>query len=71
MAGADRDAFASRGAAAAENGRTRLGLHARPEAVCLHAVAAVRLKCALGHGYPLLFPTENLRCSNEIKYTVG
>jgi hypothetical protein len=39
--------------------------------VCLHAVAAVGLKSALGHRYPLLFPKENLRFSNNSEYTVG
>jgi len=58
--GTDRNAAAADGATAAENGCAGLGLHARPEAVCFHAVAAVGLKCALGHGIALLFPGENL-----------
>jgi hypothetical protein len=62
-AGTDRNTPAADGAAAAENGGAGLGLHARPEAVCFHAVAAVGLKCALGHGIALLFPLENL-CLN-------
>jgi len=29
--------------------------------VCLDTLAAIRLKCALGHKNALLFPKENLR----------
>ena len=47
--GTDGHALAARRAAAAQNGRAALGLHARPESMCLHARAAVGLKCALGH----------------------
>jgi hypothetical protein len=55
---ADGYALAANGAAAAENGCAGLGLHARAETVCLHALAAIGLKCALGHGYALLFPSS-------------
>jgi hypothetical protein len=61
MPGADRNALAAGGAAAAEHGGAGFGLHARPEAVRLRTVAAVGLKCTLGHRDPLLFPKENLR----------
>ena len=68
MSGADRDAFAAGGAAAAEHGSASLGLHALPKSVFLHAAAPVGLKCTLGHMYPLLFPSENLSFSNKEKY---
>src|SRR5271170_2212966 len=64
MPGADRDALAPCGAAAAEHGGAGVGLHARPEAVRLRSVAAVGLECTLGHGYPLLFLKENLQFSS-------
>jgi hypothetical protein len=44
-----------------------LGLHARAEAVRLHAVAAIGLKCALGHENALLFPVQNLRLDGKIQ----
>jgi hypothetical protein len=59
MAGADTDTLATRSTAAAEHGGAGLGLHTRPKPVCFHAVTAVGLKCAFGHGYPLLFAKEN------------
>jgi len=59
--GAHGYALAADGAAAAQNGCAALGLHTRAEAVCFHAVAAIGLKCALGHRSALLFPLENLR----------
>jgi hypothetical protein len=71
MAGADGDALASGGAAAAENGGTSIGLHARPEAVRFRAVSAVGLKCSFGHGYPLLFLKENLPFSSISEYIAG
>jgi hypothetical protein len=46
---ADGNALAASGAAAAEHGCTSFGLHARPEPVSFHTVAAVRLKSTLGH----------------------
>jgi hypothetical protein len=61
MAGADGDALAPGGAAAAEHGGAGIGFHARPEAVRFGAVTAIGLKCTLGHGYPLLFLKENLQ----------
>jgi hypothetical protein len=66
MRRADRDAFASRGAAAAEDGGAGFGLHTRPEAVRFGTVAAVRLEGSFGHGHPLLFSKENLLVSNPI-----
>ena len=48
-AGADGDLVTALGATAAENGGTRLGLHAGKEAVGLGAVAAVGLKGTLRH----------------------
>lgn len=71
MSGADGYARAASGAAAAQHGCTGLGLHARAEAVGFRTVAAVRLKCALGHRDPLLFPKENPPLSNIFEYTVG
>jgi hypothetical protein len=71
MRGTDGDALASCGAPAAEHGCAGIGLHARPEAVRFRAVAAVGLKCSLGHRDPLLFPKENLRFSSNIEYIAG
>jgi hypothetical protein len=65
-AGAYGNALAADGTAAAENGSATLGLHARAEAVCFHTVAAVGLKCALGHGNALLFASENLSLNGKI-----
>jgi hypothetical protein len=64
-AGADGHALAADGAAAAEHGCASLGLHARAEAMCLHAFAAIGLKCALGHDNALLFPEEKLRLDGK------
>jgi len=55
-AGADSNAFTADGAAAAQYGLAALGLHPGAETVGLHALTAIGLKCALGHGYALLFP---------------
>jgi hypothetical protein len=71
MAGADGDALAPSGAAAAEHGGTSIGLHARPEAVRFRTVAAIGLKCSFGHGYPLLFLKENLQFSCIFEYIAG
>jgi len=62
---ADGNAFAADGAATVQDGSAGLGLHPRAEAVCLDAVAAVGLKCALGHGIALLFPRGNLRLDGK------
>jgi hypothetical protein len=62
MTGAYGNSFAAGGTAAAENGGAGLGLHARPEPVCLHAVAAVGLKCALRHRAALPFPLGKILC---------
>jgi hypothetical protein len=59
-AGADGHTLAADGAAAAQDGCAALGLHAGAEAVGLDALAAIRLKCALGHGNALLFPLEKV-----------
>jgi hypothetical protein len=59
-ASADGDALAANCTAAAEHGCACLGLHTRAEAVSFHALAAIRLKCALRHENALLFPKENL-----------
>jgi hypothetical protein len=64
-ASADSDAFTPDGAAAAQHGSAALGLHARTESVSFHALAAIGLKCALGHGYALLFPGKNLRLDGK------
>jgi len=64
-ASADGHALAADGAAAAENGCAGLGLHTRAEAVGFHALAAIGLKCALGHENALLFPKENLRLNGK------
>jgi len=66
IACADRNPFAARGAAAAQHGCAGLGLHARPESVFLHAAAAIRLKCALGHRIALLFPFLFLRLVGKL-----
>lgn len=49
MRGADGNALTASGAAAAEHGCTGFGLHARPEPVSFHAVAAIGLKGTFGH----------------------
>ncbi len=60
-------ALAADGAATAENGLTALGLHARTKSVCFHTVAAIGLKCALGHGNALLLASENLSLNGKIQ----
>ena len=57
-ASADSDTLAADGAAAAEHGGAALGLHAGTKAVGLHTLAAIGLKCALGHRNALLFLDE-------------
>jgi hypothetical protein len=64
-AGAYGNALAADGTATAENGCAALGLHARAKAVCFHTVAAIGLKCALGHGNALLFASKNLRLDGK------
>jgi hypothetical protein len=59
-AGTDGDTFAASGAAAAQHSSSSLSFHARAEPVRLHAVAAIGLKCALGHENALLFPVKYL-----------
>jgi hypothetical protein len=59
--------LAADGAATAEDGCAALGLHTRAEPVRFHTVAAIGLKCALGHGNALLFPTENLSLDGKIQ----
>ena len=60
---ADSDALASLGSTAAKHSGSALGLHAGSEAVSLDALAAVGLKCALGHRNALLSFCGNL-CLN-------
>jgi hypothetical protein len=60
-------ALAADGAATAENGLTALGLHARAKAVYFHTVAAIGLKCALGHGNALLLASGNLSLDGKIQ----
>jgi hypothetical protein len=67
-AGAYCNALAADGTAAAQHGSAGLGLHARPKSVRLHTVAAVGLKCALGHRNALLFPLKNLRFDSISEY---
>ena len=64
-AGTHSHTLAADGAAAAHYGCAALGLHARAESVRLHAFAAIRLKCALGHKNALLFLKENLRLDGK------
>jgi len=59
-AGADRYTLAANRAAAAQHGCAGLGLHARTKSVRLGAMAAVGLKCALGHKNALPLLVENL-----------
>jgi hypothetical protein len=66
-AGADGDALAPDGATAAQNGCAALGLHACAKSMSLDALAAVGLKCALGHKYALLFPVKNLCLDGKIQ----
>src|SRR5260370_4912525 len=69
-AGADGNTAATLRAAAAEHGGSALGLHAGPKAVGLDALAAVGLKCALGHGSALLNPfVEICALTASFKYT--
>jgi hypothetical protein len=63
--GAHGYALAADGATAAQDGSAALGLHPCAEAMCFHAVTAIGLKCALGHGIALLFPFENLRLDGK------
>jgi hypothetical protein len=64
-ASADGYTLAANGAATAQYGSACLGLHTGAETVCFHAVAAIGLKCALGHRNALLFPKENLRLDGK------
>jgi hypothetical protein len=57
VAGTHGDALAALGAATRKHGCSCLGLHPRQKAVCLRPMAAVRLKCALGHSTALLYLT--------------
>jgi hypothetical protein len=53
---ADSNTLAALCTAAVQYGSSATGLHAGTETVGLHALTAIGLKCALGHGYALLFP---------------
>jgi hypothetical protein len=65
--GADGDALAADGATAAEDGSAALGLHAGAETMGFHALAAIGLKCALGHNNALLSSSGNLRLNGKIQ----
>jgi hypothetical protein len=71
VAGAYSNALTADGPAAAQYSSAGCGLHARPKPVCFHTVAAVGLKCALGHGNALLFPLKNLRFDSISEYTAS
>ena len=58
--GADGDALTANGATAAQYRCACLGLHTRTKTMGFHALAAIWLKCALGHENALLFPDESL-----------
>ena|ERR1039457_1088254 len=60
---ADGNAATALGATTAEHSGSALSLHAGSEAVSLDPLAAVGLKCALGHGSALLNLCGNL-CLN-------
>ena len=64
-AGADGHTLTADGAAAAEDGSAAVGLHAGAETVGFHALAAIGLKCALGHRNALLSPLEYLRLNGK------
>ena len=69
---ADGNPLAAGRAATAEHGGSALGLHAGPKAVGLDALAAVGLKCALGHGNALLESlVEICALTASPKYTAG
>ena len=68
VAGTDGNAFAALGSAAGKYGCAGLGLHAGQKPVCLRPMAAVRLKCALGHDAALLILLENLCLKASFKY---
>ena len=70
-ASADSDTLAADGAAAAEHGCAALGLHAGTKAVGLHALAAIGLKCALGHGMRSCFLMKNLYLAAVSEYIAG
>src|SRR5579875_2083771 len=65
---ADGHAPAARGAAAAEHGCARLGLHTRAETVLLQAALAVGLKCALRHEMRSSICRINLCFGSTFKY---
>ena len=68
---ADCNALAADGATAAQHGGAGLGLHPRAKSVSLHAMASVRLKCALRHKSALLLPLENLGLIGKFKCVAG
>ena len=68
VAGTDGNAFAALGAATGKYGCSGLGLHSGQKPVCLRPMAAVRLKCALGHDAALLISLENLCLKASFKY---
>jgi hypothetical protein len=60
VAGAYRNALAPFGASAGKNRGSRFRFHTRKKTVRLRAMAAVRLKCALGHDAALLISLKNI-----------
>ena len=70
-AGADGNAFAPDGTAAAQHGGTALGLHAGAKAVCLDALAAIGLKRALGHKNALLSAKKICALTARFKCIAG
>jgi hypothetical protein len=68
VAGTDGNAFAALGAATGKYGCSGFGLHSGQKAVGLRPMAAVRLKCALGHDAALLISLENLCLKASFKY---
>jgi hypothetical protein len=69
-ASTDGNTLAANGTATAQHCCAGFGLHARPKSMRLHTVAAVGLKCALGHENALLFPTENIAFDSISEYSL-
>ena len=65
--GADGNALAANGAATAQHGCAALGFHTGAETMSLDALAAIGLKCALGHVDALLFSGGNLRLDGKFQ----
>jgi hypothetical protein len=63
--GTDGYPLTANGATAAQYRSACLGLHTRAKTMGLHTLAAIGLKCALGHENALLFPSKNLRLDGK------